>query len=112
MLFGRSRLFIAAAVGHGLATTRLILRIYNVNSQFFEQFESGYANTWIKHVNVTGNHERPTSSFLLISDGVQCFHGDPKKPRDADFVATQDIELFPQLIEARYPFTVVFNCGE
>src|SRR5271163_1897849 len=57
MLFSRSRLFIATAVGHGLAATRLLLRIYNVDAQSFEQLEGGYADTWIKHVNVTGDHE-------------------------------------------------------
>src|ERR1700689_4537323 len=66
VLFGRPRLFIAAAVGHGLATARLFLRVYDVDPQFFEQLESGDANLWIKHVNVAGDHKcdlhRPLTS--------------------------------------------------
>src|SRR5580658_725344 len=32
VLFGRSRFFVAAAVGHGLATARLVLRVYDVDT--------------------------------------------------------------------------------
>ena len=64
VLFGRLRLFIAAAVGHGLAATRLILRIYNVDSQSFEQLEGGYADMWIEHVYIAGDHERDLHRHL------------------------------------------------
>jgi hypothetical protein len=66
MFFGRSRLFIAAAVGHGLAETRLVLRINNIDSQSFEQFEGGYTDTWVEHVNVTRNHERDLHRHLNL----------------------------------------------
>jgi hypothetical protein len=58
VLFGRLRLFIAAAVGHGLAATRLFLRVHNVDSQSLKKFEGRDADVWIKRVNVTGDHER------------------------------------------------------
>src|SRR5271155_4757570 len=57
VLFGCLRFFVAAAIGHGLAATCLIPGIYDVDSQSFEQFKGGDADTWIKRVNVTGNHE-------------------------------------------------------
>ena len=57
VLFGRLRLFIAAAVGHGLAAARLFFRVYDLDSQSFEQPEGRYADTWIEHVNVTRDHE-------------------------------------------------------
>src|SRR5580658_1327871 len=57
VLFGPSRLFIAAAVGHGLAAARLFFRVYDLDSQSFEQLEGRDADTWIKHVNVTRDQE-------------------------------------------------------
>jgi hypothetical protein len=64
MLFSRSRLFIATAIGHGLATASLFLRVYDDDSQSFEQLESGNADAWIERVNVTGDHERDLHRHL------------------------------------------------
>src|ERR1700733_13163319 len=68
VLFGRSRLFIAAAVGHGLAAARLFFRVYDLDSQSFEQLEGRYADTWIEHVNVTRDQESNLHfHFALLS---------------------------------------------
>jgi hypothetical protein len=64
VLFGRPRLFTAATVGHGLATASLFLRVNDVDSESFEQLESGDADVWIEHVNVTGDHERDLHRHL------------------------------------------------
>jgi hypothetical protein len=66
VLFRRSRLFIAAAIGHGLATARLFLRVYDVDTQSLEQLQGGYADVWIEHVNVTGDHERDLHRHLTL----------------------------------------------
>jgi phage terminase Nu1 subunit (DNA packaging protein) len=66
VLFGRPCLFIAAAIGHGLATASLFLRVYDVDSQSFEQLESGDADVWIEHVYVTGDHERDRHRHFIL----------------------------------------------
>jgi hypothetical protein len=67
-LLGRFRFLIASAVRHWLATTGLVIRIFEIDLEIFEQFNSGYSYFGIEHIHVAWDHQ---SSFHILA-----FHHD------------------------------------
>ena len=62
----------ATSIGHRLAATGLVIRVFNVETEAFQELESGNANLGVKGVDVAGNeqpdaHGRLRSSWRISS---------------------------------------------
>ena len=54
---GRFRLLIAAAVRHWLATTGLVIWIFEIDLELLKQLNSSYSHFGVEHIYVAGNHQ-------------------------------------------------------
>jgi hypothetical protein len=53
----RRGLGVGTSIGHRLAATGLVIRIFNVETEAFQELESGNANLGVKGVDVAGNEQ-------------------------------------------------------